>query len=322
MNFWNMSQRSNDRDMAESNSPEKTTRRNLLKGGGVALAGLTGLSSFTNTAAATSDSSNSGTVIGSADWCDYRACTKTKIVFTKCKRNPWKSEIVKNRSEELVDYLNENISEPRYHEFTFEDYGNCGIKMPDINHTENKKEEKIEEIVEKVDEDLDLDDGDVVAIAHGKWGWGYGQAWPFNEDIQINDKDLTGALICANRSPGPHDWEVRGFTWHEIAHGFGAKHWHGSIALDENDRMHKITPMCMSYVDSKNGKHDTRFGADHDSLNEFQRYDSEDNLKYSSDYKYKYDNTWWGVNKEKLHDLNRLSDKTLEQIESHAKKYR
>lgn len=91
------------------------------------------------------------------------------------------------------------------------------------------------------------------------------------------------------------DYEVRGFTWHEAMHSYGAGHGDGRYYLTSNNQMFAITPMAMSYLYDKNGAADTTYAGGGYEPSSF----CAGNPNYSYTFRYSAS--------EKNHDIHQLS---------------
>lgn len=152
--------------------------------------------------------------------------------------------------DDIADYL---TSETGY------DWYTVGFSNTDITCNDGYSQDDSGEaaFVEDVMKDLESQDlllpNDNVIITHTCVGFGYGGG-VYNIALDGGGRAWGRAVYAGSWA---HDWEVQGFTWHELAHGYGAAHADGYYKL-YNDKMYDITPMCMSYLFSATGHADTQ----------------------------------------------------------------
>lgn len=222
---------------------------------------------------------------------------------------PPKAERVGDRTEELVEYLNGRVTG---HTFEYTARGNSGV---DAGPVGGREEAFVGRVLTNLDDEDGLDHAEIVTIAHDRDDWGYGR----KIRKELGDRTVWGCLVLASENARP--WETDGFTWHEVGHAFGAKHHEGSIALDSENRMHQITPMCMSYVKSRGGNPDTAIQAlDGYPVACFNRR-SGGHLRPSN---YQYLNpvpTGAPGDREANHDIDRFSDEVLGKVRRWTRAY-
>lgn len=203
---------------------------------------------------------------------------------------PARRGMVKEEVEDLVTYLNDNTSTDYYHW----DFGDCGVNAGDYGDGNSGEKEFIKDVLDVLDKDETLFENENVCIAHKKWLWGYGRSLPYTTKLGTN---VHGCTVYAGGS-FIDDWEVRGFTWHEAMHSYGADHSDGRYWLNIDDEMYAITPMAMGYLYNKRGLVDTNYeGGDVEP-------DSFCNGNPNHSYTYRYSNL------EENHWINWLSDCT------------
>lgn len=171
------------------------------------------------------------------------------ISYTHASGDPGRRGLVEEETKNLVNYLNDSGDvSGTYYQFSF---GDCGVHAGGYGDTDDEEKQFIDDVIENMSGSLV--DGETLCIAHGKALWGYGRARLVTTD---SGKDITGCTVYAG-SGFTGDWEVRGFTWHEAMHSFGANHEDGRFSLDGNYEMYDITPMAMSYLYDNSGEVDT-----------------------------------------------------------------
>lgn len=162
------------------------------------------------------------------------------IVFAHSDRDPGHLDIVRREAENVVDYLNDRILG---HEFRFYDYGEVPFNGGAYGDDNQSEDLFVRYIINYLHNENQLLTWDNVVIAHDELWWGYG-----NDQVYIDGPyTAAGCAVCAYQHGPIFPWEVAGFTWHELGHGYGATHRHGDFD-DTGVEYTNLTPMCWSYL--------------------------------------------------------------------------
>ncbi|MFC5970957.1 hypothetical protein ACFPYI_06385 [Halomarina salina] len=159
------------------------------------------------------------------------------VSFAAAAGWPRWATLVREEARNVVDYLDDTTDA----DWQFWDFGRLGVAPAEFVDTEHSF---IERAMSWLDEHRSLTAEENVLIAHDVAQWGYGQSDTYVTD----DGEWTrGALVYADPfSVG--SWEVRGMTWHEAGHAYGASHADGDFRVDANGCYTELTPMCWSYL--------------------------------------------------------------------------
>lgn len=175
------------------------------------------------------------------------------IDFAYADDSPAYRGAVNEEVTNLVNYLNNNTSGTTWNK---EDWGHVPYDPNDYKYVDDTKDtdekEFITDVVNYLDNNEAIIDGENIVIAHAKEEWGYGRSYPVETD---NGTNVHGCTVYAGSLVGER--EIRGFTWHEAIHSYGANHNDATYKVDGYDRMYDITPMTMSYLHAEDGTVDT-----------------------------------------------------------------
>ena len=150
---------------------------------------------------------------------------------------PSRAGLVREEARNVADYLDRTTDG----DWRFDDLGELGVAPLDYVDTEHSF---IRRAMRWLDDHRTLTAEENVLIAHGVAQWGYGQS----DVYETHGGERTrGALVYAGTLLVGR-WEVRGMTWHEAAHAYGADHVDGDFRVNGDDRYTGLTPMCWSYL--------------------------------------------------------------------------
>ena len=219
------------------------------------------------------------------------------MIFAHSSSDPARMDFVNDELQDLKNYLETNTSD----DWWFEDMGDCGVNCKDDKYGSGGAGEEafIEDALDALDQNEGLVPGDNIILAHDNAVWGYGRSHPYNLP---DGGEVHGCTVYAgNTAIG--GWEIKGFTWHEAMHSYGADHADGRYRVGgTGDGMYGITPMCMSYLKDGDFEVDTTWSGGGNIPSEFCTGD----LNYTGEYRYQ--------DKRKNHYLSTLSSCTTNNV--------
>jgi len=147
-------------------------------------------------------------------------------------------DVVESEADEMASWL-ENYTDTGI-SFNRWDFGELGINDNDYSDESTFAQAATEYVAEN----RAVTDGENVIIGHEIAEWGYGSDnYTYTNS---SGQKIWGCIVYVGHLV--QDWTKRVFTWHELAHNFGAEHKHGDYSTDSYDNVTEVTPMLAAYI--------------------------------------------------------------------------
>jgi hypothetical protein len=153
-------------------------------------------------------------------------------------------DVIENETDEMANWLDNNLETSTDISFYRWDFGEIPINDGEYGEGQSGQNNFANDALQHIGENRAVVDGENILIGHEIASWGYGgDGYTYTNS---DGKKIWGSVVYIGQYV--QDWTKRVFTWHELAHNYGAKHEHGDYSTNSNNKITAITPMLVSYI--------------------------------------------------------------------------
>lgn len=158
-------------------------------------------------------------------------------------------DVVENETDEMANWLDNNLETSTDISFYRWDFGEIPVNDGDYAEGDSGEDNFGNDALQYIGENEPVTDGENIIIGHEIASWGYGgDGFTYTNS---SGQKIWGSVVYIGHLV--QDWTKRVFTWHELAHNYGAKHRHGDYSTNSYDTVTEVTPMLASYIRDDDG---------------------------------------------------------------------